>query len=91
MKGKAAAAGDDDYTTTPFPPPSLDNRRAYGESRQIIVDERWRAKSAVLASVTASGPLRWAHEIIALADAGLHCSPTAVEIARAALRERVAA
>lgn len=61
------------------------------DAAAIDSEERWRAKAAVLATVKATGPLKWAHEIVALHEAGLYQSHSGYEKARAAITDKVAA
>lgn len=70
---KSAAAGDEEEVKA-----REEGARRFNETRKaldyehMIDTERWRAKAAVLATVKVTGPRRWAHEIIALNDAGLY-------------------
>lgn len=77
MKGKAAAAHDDDGVLDPAALHALRNPSPY---------TNWELRANVLAGVTYKGPLRWAHEIVALDAAGLYSCDAGLQAARDVLK-----
>ena len=51
-----------------------------------VADERWKAKAAVLATVSEKGKRRWAYEVLALEAAGMYQSPHGLRIAKDAIK-----
>jgi hypothetical protein len=85
MKGKAAASGE--YCgCTEDQSPSIESRRYSTESRYLVNNERWNTRKKVLQSVSCKTGLRWAHEIIALHEAGMYENEHGYKMACEALK-----